>query len=91
MGFWGFGKSIKEDILHFTKVENLQYYFTIHQARTIAVEALESAYFLADEQVKYEIKDAIDKAEKVHPSPYFERQLSRKIIEKINPKEEIYV
>ncbi|MEZ2279426.1 MAG: DNA methyltransferase [Microcoleus sp.] len=84
-------KSIKEDILHFIKVENLQYHFTIHQARTIAVEALESAYSLADEQVKYEIKDAIDKAEKVQISPYFERKLSRKIIEKINPKEEIYV
>ncbi|MFB8793396.1 MAG: DNA methyltransferase [Microcoleus sp.] len=86
-----YGKTIKEDILHFTKVENLQYYFTIHQARTIAVEALESAYSLADEQVKYEIKDAIDKAEKVQISPYFEWQRSRKIIEKINQKEEIYV
>lgn len=86
-----YGKSIKEDILHFIKVENLQYHFTIDQARNIAVEALESAYSLADEQVKYEIKDAIDKAKKVKPSPYFDLQRSRKIIEGINQKEEIYV
>lgn len=86
-----YGKSIKEDILHFIKVENLQYHFTIDQARNIAVDALESAYSLADEQVKYEIKDAIDKARKVKPSPYFDLQRSRKIIEGINQKEEIYV
>lgn len=86
-----YGKTIKEDILHFKKVESLQYYFTIHQAITIAVKALESAYSLADEQVKYEIKDAIDKANKVQPSPYFDLQRSRKIIEIINQKEEMYV
>ena len=86
-----YGKTIKEDILHFVKLENQPYYFVLHQARTLAVEALESAYSLADEQVKPEIKDAIDKAEKVQPSPYFDRHNSRKLIKKINQKAELYV
>jgi hypothetical protein len=86
-----YGKTIKEDILHFTKREDLQYYFAIHQARTLSVEALISAYSVANEQVKYEIKDAIDKAATVQPSPYFDRQRSRKTIEILNPKEENYV
>ena len=86
-----YGKIIKEDILHFTKREDLQYYFAIHQARTLSVEALISAYSVANEQVKYEIKDAIDKAAIVQPSPYFDRQRSRKTIEILNPKEENYV
>ena len=86
-----YGKTIKEDILHFTKKEDLQYYFAIHQARTLSVEALISAYSVANEQVKYEIKDAIDKAATVQPSPYFDLQRSRKTIEILNPKEENYV
>jgi hypothetical protein len=86
-----YGKIIKEDILHFTKREDLQYYFAIHQARTLSVEALISAYSVANEQVKYEIKDAIDKVATVQPSPYFDRQRSRKTIEILNPKEENYV
>ena len=86
-----YGKMIKEDILHFVKLENQPYYFALHQARTLALEALESAYYLADEEVKPEIKDAIDKAEKVQPSPYFDRHNSRKPIEIINQKSEIYV
>jgi hypothetical protein len=86
-----YGKTIKEDILHFTKREDLQYYFDIHQARTLSVEALISAYSVANEQVKYEIKDAIDKAAIVQPSPYFDLQRSRKTIEILNPKEENYV
>jgi len=86
-----YGKTIKEDILHFVKLENQPYYFALHQARTLAVEALESAYSLADEQVKPEIKDAIDKVEKVQPSPYFDRHNSRKPIETIHQKAELYV
>ncbi|MEG3974055.1 DNA methyltransferase [Microcoleus sp. herbarium8] len=86
-----YGKTIKEDILHFVKLENQPYYFALHQARTLAVEALESAYSLADEQVKPEIKDAIDRVEKVQPSPYFDRHNSRKPIETLHPKAELYV
>jgi len=86
-----YGKTIKEDILHFTKREDLQYYFAIHQARTLSVEALISAYSLGNEQVKYDIKDAIDKVATVQPSPYFDRQRSRKTIEILNPKAENYV
>ncbi|MGB3264683.1 MAG: DNA methyltransferase [Microcoleus sp.] len=86
-----YGKIIKEDILHFAKRENLQYYFTIHQAKNIAVEALESAYLVANDQVKYEIKDAIDKVATVKPSPYFDLQRSRNTIEILKPKEENYV
>ncbi|MEG4251121.1 DNA methyltransferase [Microcoleus sp. Pol10D4] len=86
-----YGKIIKEDILHFTKREDLQYYFAIHQARTLSIEALISAYSVANEQVKDEIKDAIDKAATVQPSPYFDLQRSRKTLEILNPKEENYV
>ena len=86
-----YGKTIKEDILHFVKLENQPYYFVLHQARTLAVRALESAYFIADEEVKPEIKDAIDKVEKVQPSPCFDRHNSRKLIKTINQKAGLYV
>ncbi|WP_449419671.1 DNA methyltransferase [Phormidium nigroviride] len=86
-----YGKTIKEDILHFRKVENQEYCFASHQALTVAIKALESAYSLADERIKPEIKDAIDKAKEVKPSPYFDSERSRKPIAIINPKTEIYV
>ena len=73
-----YGAIIKEDILHFINYTKLPQIFVLNQAKNIALAALESAYSLADEQVKAEIKDAINKVDKVEPSPYFDRQRSRK-------------
>jgi hypothetical protein len=73
-----YGAIIKEDILHFIKIKNQYHSFALNQARDIAISAIESAYLLANEQVKNEIKDAINKANKVQPSPYFDRKNSRK-------------
>ena len=73
-----YGKIIKEDILHFMNVDKLDNYFDLDKAKTVAIKALKTAYSLADAKVKYEIKDAIEKAEKVEPSPYYNRDQSRK-------------
>jgi len=86
-----YGAIIKEDILHFINYTKLPQIFVLNQAKNIALAALESAYSLADEQVKAEIKDAINKVDKVESSPYFDRQRSRKKHELINQKEKNYV
>jgi DNA methylase len=73
-----YGKKIKEDILHFIKSNKVNYFFDLDKARNVGIKALETAYSLADEEVRSEIKDAIAQAEKVKLSPYYDRQRSRK-------------
>jgi hypothetical protein len=86
-----YGKKIKEDILHFIKSNKVNYYFDFDKARTVGIKALENAYSLADDKVRSEIKDAIEKAEKVTLSPYYDRQRSRKHLDQFNSQEEIHV
>lgn len=82
-----YGKIIKEDILHFVKVEKIDKSFDLDKARNVATEALETAYSFADAKVKDEIKEAIEKAEKVEPSPYYNPERSRKQIDELKTKE----
>ncbi len=81
-----YGKIIKEDILHFVKVDKIDKGFDLDKARIVAIEALETAYSFADAKVKDEIKDAIEKAEKVEPSPYYNPEQSRQQIDELKPK-----
>jgi hypothetical protein len=86
-----YGQEIKEDILHFHKREKVDYKMNLHEALAVAVESLKTAYSLADDKVKADIKDAINKAEKVEPSPYYNKINARKKVEKQDVKEELYV
>ena len=73
--------------MHFVKVEKIDKSFDLDKARNVAIEALETAYSFADAKVKDEIKEAIEKAEKVEPSPYYNPERSRKQIDELKTKE----
>lgn len=74
-----YGQIIKEDILHFKKQEKIEYNTrNIQTARIIAIKSLEAAYRLAVDDVKSDIKEAITKAYKVEPSPYYNLEKARK-------------
>jgi DNA modification methylase len=74
-----YGQIIIEDILHFKKQEKLEYNnLNTEIPRIIAIKSLEAAYPLAANDVKSDIKDAITKANKVEPSPYYNPEKARK-------------
>ncbi|BAZ16076.1 hypothetical protein NIES4071_79510 [Calothrix sp. NIES-4071] len=74
-----YGQIIKEDILHFKKPKAIDYNnINIQTAIIVAIKALEAANSLAINDVKSDIKDAITKADKVEPSPYYNPEKARK-------------
>ncbi|HBE18584.1 MAG TPA: hypothetical protein DEG17_19325 [Cyanobacteria bacterium UBA11149] len=85
-----YGKIIKEDILHFVSIDKMDNYFDLDRAKTVAIEALETAYLLAEDKVKDEIQDAIEKAGNVKPSPYYNRDESRNQVDKLKSHHNIF-
>jgi DNA modification methylase len=72
-----YGKSIKEDILHFISCPPVMSRLQIEKARSVAVEALGEACKGVTQEVRGDIEDAIYKAETVKVSPYYDSELSR--------------
>jgi methylase of polypeptide subunit release factors len=74
-----FGQTIWEDILHFVKDRETLQPLSLEGARKVAVDSLEFIYKIASEDVKADIKDAIEKAGSIKPSPIYDKMRSRKL------------
>ncbi|MDP1596916.1 MAG: DNA methyltransferase [Methylotenera sp.] len=65
-----FGKSIYEEILRFRISKKTKCIDAIEQARVVGIDALKFALTSAAIEIKAELIDAIEKSNKIQPSPY---------------------
>lgn len=66
-----FGKTIKEDILHFNSIKIEPEKFNLIKTKNLSIKFLELAYSTANNDVKNDIQLAINMIDKVKPSPYY--------------------
>jgi DNA modification methylase len=66
-----YGKIIKEDILHFKKDNRSRCNFNSHNAKNVAIQALELSLKSANESLKQLINEAIANSEKIQSSPIY--------------------
>ena len=64
-----FGQTIFEDILHFQVDKSIEQVFSLEKARNVARLALEEAYNKSANEVRGDIRQAIEQLDKVLPSP----------------------
>jgi site-specific DNA-adenine methylase len=79
-----FGQTIWEDILHFVKNGETFQPLSLEGARKVAVDSLEFIYKIASNDVKTDIKNAIESAESIKPSPIYDKVRSRKLLPQLN-------
>lgn len=66
-----FGKTIKEDILHFNSIKINPKVLNLIEVKHLAIKFLELAYLKANNDVTSDIKSAISMIDKVNPSPNY--------------------
>lgn len=79
-----FGQTIWEEILHFVENGKTSQPLSLEGAREVAVDSLEFMYKIASDDVKADIKDAIEKASSIKPSPIYDKARSRKLLPQLN-------